>query len=107
MTNQRIILYISSALSFVVYSDIFIISNFTVLFPKVISTTSPTETSFEGFAGLPFTETWEEAHASFATVRRFISRETLRNLSNLINAVNISGCPEKIKTACNFSKIII
>jgi hypothetical protein len=56
----------------------------TRLSPKPIATVSPSFTSFEGLASLPFTVTLLREHASFATVRRFIMRDTLRNLSNLI-----------------------
>ena len=55
-----------------------------VLCPKAISIRSPTLTSYEARAGFPLTETRPASHASFATVLRFIRRDTFRYLSSLI-----------------------
>ena len=45
---------------------------------------SPTFTFTDALAGFPFTMTRPASHASFATVRRLISRDTFKNLSSLM-----------------------
>jgi hypothetical protein len=57
---------------------------FTLFVPNAISITSPTFTLTEAFAGFPFTITRPASHASFATVLLLMSRDTFKNLSNLI-----------------------
>ena len=76
----------SFASSFFVVSWMSSTSTFTVLVPNWISMTSPTLTFTEAFATLPFTRTRPASQASFATVRRLISRDTFKNLSSLISS---------------------
>ena len=54
------------------------------LLPKETVTVSPGLTSLAGFAGLPLISMRPPEQASAATVRRFMTRDTLRNLSILI-----------------------
>ena len=75
---------ISLASSFLVDSASESTSAFTVFWPKAISMISPGFTFTDAFAGLPLTDTLPASQASFATVRRLISRDTFKNLSNLI-----------------------
>jgi hypothetical protein len=52
--------------------------------PKVSSSVSPTLTSLDGFATLPFIDMCPPLAASAATVRLFISLDTFKYLSSLI-----------------------
>lgn len=54
------------------------------LAPRVILISSPTFTSYDALATLPFTSTLPASQASLATVRRLIILETFKYLSNLI-----------------------
>ena len=56
----------------------------TFFVPNAMVTISPTLTSYDALADLPLTEIRAASHASLATVRRFIKRETFRNLSKRI-----------------------
>ncbi len=76
--------YISEADCLVCFSSVFSTSKVRELLPKETVTVSPGLTSLAGFAGLPLISMRPPEQASAATVRRFMTRETLRNLSILI-----------------------
>lgn len=60
-------------------------STLTSLLPNCIIMISPCFTLAEAFAGFPLTDTLPASQASFATVLLFISLDTFKNLSNLMN----------------------
>lgn len=76
--------YISEADCLVCFSSTLRTSKVRELLPKETVTVSPGLTSLAGFAGLPLISMRPPEQASAATVRRFMTRETLRNLSILI-----------------------
>ena len=78
---------ISTASAFLVLSSKARTRTRTTLAPKEMAISSPTFTSYDALAGRPFTETWDASQASFATVRRLMIRETFKNLSKRILAV--------------------
>src|SRR5699024_9904450 len=59
-------------------------SNVRIFRPNLISTSSPTARSAPDFAVLPFTFTRPSSPSSLASVRLLTTRDTFRNLSNLI-----------------------
>ena len=81
---HSITLYISEADCLVCFSSTLRTSKVRELLPKETVTVSPGLTSLAGFAGLPLISMRPPEQASAATVRRFMTRETLRNLSILI-----------------------
>ena len=81
--NQRY-LYILSTSSFLTVSFTSSTSTLTFLLPNWISIVSPVFTCTDALAGLSLTRTLPASHASFATVRRLIRRDTFKYLSNLI-----------------------
>ena len=81
--NQRY-LYILSTSSFLTVSFTSSTSTLTFLLPNWISMVSPVFTCTDALAGLSLTRTLPASHASFATVRRLIRRDTFKYLSNLI-----------------------
>ena len=74
----------AAASAFVVNSETLSTWTFSVLAPNCSSMTSPGFTSWDAFAVFPLTETCPQSQASLATVRRLISRDTFRYLSNLM-----------------------
>ena len=110
---HSITLYISEADCLVCLSSVFSTSKVRELLPKETVTVSPGLTSLAGFAGLPLISMRPPEQASAATVRRFMTRETLRNLSILIfspvvfPAVFVGGgaCRRGRKKNCVFLKI--
>ena len=74
----------SFASSFFVVSASASTSALTVCVPNALSMMSPTFTLTDALATFPFTSTRPASHASFATVRLLIKRDTFKNLSSLI-----------------------
>lgn len=88
----------SFASSFLVVSKSASTSTLTGLLPKAISMMSPTLTLTEAFASLPLTMTRPASHASFATVRRLIRRDTFKNLSQRIVLTSFLLIQKRLKT---------
>ena len=83
--------YISQAERLVCFSSTFRTSKVRESLPKDTVTISPGLTSFAGFTVLPFISMRPPEQASAATVRLFMTRETLRNLSILMFSPFIRG----------------
>ena len=72
-------------------------STFTSLLPKEMEMISPSLTLADAFAGLSLISTLPLSQASLATVRRLISRDTFKYLSNLMLLTSRSSVSEKQK----------
>ena len=84
--ESRLYMYRNSsfASSFLTVSCTSRISTFVSLLPNWIVRMSPTLTFADALAGLSLMSTRPASHASFATVRRLMMRDTFKNLSSLI-----------------------
>ncbi len=99
--------YIESALAFPTRSSTETTLTESVRCPNFMSTTSPGFTSYEAFTFLPFTLMNEESHASLATVRLFISRETFRNLSIRILQSILPAGDRQFRSKNPFQSVIL